>query len=196
MDLTGCSQCQVCLPCSCIRFELSNSSGLTATPVYAPHLSTATTLLYGQDNSGLSNMRLWRADSKEAVTEYHVASANSVCMDGLHCLRAGHCSPRHSVRVPVPLLPRPVSHARRPPQPTPPLHCCTAQQPQRSRHVSGAVSARACQGRGSVASPAQQTGLIEAKVTQCKGRAVAKKGTTGTRALTLRKGHNENLQSR
>ena len=62
---------------------------------------------------------------------------------------ADPCSPRHAVRVPLPLLPRPIPHTHRPLQPSASAHCCTAQQPRRcSWNVSGAVPSGPCQSRG------------------------------------------------
>lgn len=125
------------------------------------------------------------------------------CIDYLysHCAVSecmcdtGHCSPRPAVRVPVPLLPRPTPHSHRPPQATTEHHCSTTQQPQRcNSHVTGAVAARTVPGRGPTATALQQpTG---ARTAQGKGRPVAKKGSHGSRALTLTNGHSANLQSR
>ena len=107
----------------------------------------------------------------------------------------GLCSPRHAVRVPIPLLPRPTPRTHRPPQPAIAIPCCTAQQTQRgSRHVSGAVAAGTRQGRGPNTSALQQP--AGGQMTQNRSRHVGKKGTIGSRALTLSRGRNENLQSR
>lgn len=128
--------------------------------------------------------------------KYLVPTGIACCFLKLHRLScAGLCSPRHTVRVPVPLLPRPTPHIHihRPPQPAVPTHCCTAQQPQScSRHISGAVAAGASHTRGRSATTLQQSHA--GKSASSKGRA--RKGATGTKTLSLSRGHHENLQSR